>query len=141
MALTRIYLPLDGAGVRTLRDSRRIGSGPVRAYAVTAALERANPADRLEEELEFVALVEAADVAREVAGAGKRVVAAADVDSTLVGAPAGGAVDRPSAVDVVGPLELGRFVSLHVDEEAGGADEDLLWYDVTEIDEVVRLTT
>ena len=140
MALTRVYLPLDGPAVRTLRSARRTGTPPVRAYAVTPALERAHPADRLEEELEYAALVEAADAARELVGSGKRVIAAADLDSALVAAPTGGAGERASAVDLAEPVELRRIVSFHVDEEPGGADEDLLWYDVTELDEVARLT-
>ncbi len=141
MTVTRIYLPLDGPGLRRLRATGRAGTAPVRAYAVTPALERANPADRLEEELEFAALVEAATAARDVAGAGKRVVAAADVDSALVGSPSGGSGPWPSSVDLSAALELRRVVSFHVDETPGGSDDDLLWYDVTEIDEVVRLTS
>jgi hypothetical protein len=43
-------------------------------------------------------------------------------------------------VVVAEALPLARVVSFHVDETAGddGMD-DLLWYDVTELDEVLRL--
>ena len=38
------------------------------------------------------------------------------------------------------PVPLNRIVSLHVDETAGDQGmADLLWYDVTELDEVLRL--
>lgn len=141
MTVTRVYLPMRGSDVRVLRTTRRTGTPPVRAYAVTAALERNHSADRLEEELEFAALMDAATVARGLAAEGRRIVAAADVDAVVVGPPSGGAGQWPSAVDLAEAVELRRVVSFHVDEEPGGADEDLLWYDVTELDEVVRLTS
>ena len=37
-------------------------------------------------------------------------------------------------------VPLAQVVSFHVDEEAGDQGmEDLLWYDATELDEVLRL--
>lgn len=138
MPLTRIYVPLTAAGLRQLADTGRI-DGPVAAHAVTPALERAHPADRLEEELEFVALTEAAAAARARAGGTRRVIGAADVDSAAVTARPGGDGGPPGAVEVAEPVPVRRFASFHVDETAGGDDEDLLWYDVTELDEVRRL--
>ena len=68
----------------------------------------------------------------------RRVVAAADADPAWVvygvGVPA-------SSVVLVAPMPLSRVASFHVDDESavGVADEEadeLLWYDVTELDDV-----
>lgn len=139
MTQTRVYLPLTGADVRALRTAGRLAS-PIRAHAVTPALEREHPPSSLEEELEYDALCDAAAVASELAPTGtRRVIAAADVESVRVAAPARGDEGVSSAVEVTGVVELGRIASFHVDERPGGNDEDLLWYDVTELDEVIRL--
>lgn len=120
----RAYLPLrvdDLAGVRTG------GTLPARPlFAVTEAMRAADPtAD--EEELEFDALCAALDAAAEVAGAGRRLVAAAEVPDS---APSGS------------PVDLDLVVSFHVEERPAGAGEGydaLLWYDVTEIDALADL--
>lgn len=138
MTQTRIYVPLDADGVRRLAADRAVGDVPVAAFAVTERLERMLPSGD-EEEWEYAALTDAFDVADEQRGArdAKRVVLAADVDPTWVTSRAG---DQLSAVQVSEPLPLSRVVSFHVDETAGDDGmEDLLWYDVTELDEVLRL--
>jgi hypothetical protein len=140
MSQTRIYLPLTAAGLRALAKSRETGPAPASAYAVTARLERANSADLAEEELEHAAFSEAAEAALALQGneVGKRVIAAADVDPGTV-EPDGSREDA-SAVTVSEPVPLRRIVSFHVDESAGDTGlDDLLWYDATELDEVLRL--
>jgi len=138
MTLRRIYVPLDDAALEMLRTRREIGPAPLAAHAVTDRQSRGPGTDA--EELEYAALLAAA---AEAAGArtagGRRVVAAADVESALVedgddtGAP-------PSRVEVDAPVPVSRVVSFHLDEVPGGTDDgDLLWYDVTELDEVLRL--
>jgi hypothetical protein len=138
MTQTRIYLPLDAEGVRQLATAREVPSPPLAAFAVTERLERAQPTGD-EEEWEYAAMGEAlAAAARAQSGpARKRVVLAADVDPMWVSPRPG---DDLSGVVVAEALPLARVVSFHVDETAGddGMD-DLLWYDVTELDEVLRL--
>jgi hypothetical protein len=51
-----------------------------------------------------------------------------------------GARDGLGAVTVSTVVPLARVVSFHVDETAGDQGmDDLLWYDATELDEVLRL--
>ena len=123
--MMRVYVPLlvdELAGVLTS------GRLPDRAaLGVTAALRAVDPgAD--EEDLEFEAMCQALDRARDL-GAGRRVVAAADVD------PRDEAGD--GALLAAGePVALGDVVSFHVEEHEGPAGtgyDDLLWYDVTEL--------
>lgn len=127
---TRIYLPLTLARLSTLRDARQLPA-PVTAYAVVAPAARARDTD----ELEHAAWLAAATAARDLVGDGRRVVASADVEADTVAV-----VSEPyPVVEVAAPLLLRQVASFHIDEEPGGADADLLWYDVTEIDEVARL--
>jgi hypothetical protein len=139
MTQTRIYLPLNAAGLLRLAADREVGAPPVRAFAVTERLERALPTGD-EEEWEYAALAEAAQAATELQGTtvAKRVVAAADVDPGWV--EPDGNREGLAAVLVTETIPLRRIVSFHVDESAGDQGmEDLLWYDATELDEVQRL--
>ena len=139
MTQTRIYVPLLPDAVRRLATERQIGPAPVAAFGVTERVERADPTG-LEEEWEYAALTEAAEAAALLQGTtvAKRVVAAADVDPGTVSPD--GTRESPAAVTVSSPVALRQVVSFHVDEEAGDQGmEDLLWYDATELDEVLRL--
>ncbi|KRF24205.1 MULTISPECIES: hypothetical protein [unclassified Phycicoccus] len=139
MTQTRIYVPLLPEAVRRLAADREIGPAPVAAFGVTERIERADPTG-LEEEWEYAALTEAADAAALLQGTtvAKRVVAAADVDPGAVSSD--GTRESLAAVTVASPVSLRQVVSFHVDEEAGDQGmEDLLWYDATELDEVLRL--
>jgi hypothetical protein len=141
MSLTRIYVPLTPSMVRALADTREIAPAPIPAHAVTQRLERARPtAD--EEEREYAALSEAAEAAGALSAGSvvRRVVVAADVDSTWVDPRRGEGSDVLSTVDVTQPVPLRLVASFHVDEVPGQDDDELLWYDVTELPEVVRLT-
>ena len=141
MTQTRIYLPLTPAEVAELGRAGEVT--PTSAYAVTPALRSDLPAGD-EEEREYVAMGDAVAAAGELrdgpggGGGGKRVVAAADVDTTSVIVSPARPGEARSLVRLAGPVSLRRVVSMHVDEEDGG-DDDLLWYDVTELDEVTRL--
>jgi hypothetical protein len=140
MSQTRIYLPMNGSNLKDLARTGALAGAPLAAFAVTALLERSLPAGD-EEEWEYAALGDAlAEAAgmREAPGA-KRVVAAADVDPEWVSAWAGDD-DALSRVEVSHEVPLRHIASFHIDEAPGadGAD-DLLWYDVTELDEVLRL--
>lgn len=139
MTQTRIYVPLLADAVRRLASARELGPAPVAAFGVTERIERADPTG-VEEEWEYAALTEAAEAAALLQGTtvAKRVIVAADVDPGTV--TADGARDSLAAVTVSGAVPLRQVVSFHVDETAGDQGmEDLLWYDATEIDEVLRL--
>lgn len=139
MTQTRIYVPMTTDGVRRLAADRRIGPAPVAAFSVTERIERADPTG-LEEEWEYAALTEAADAAAALQGTtvAKRIVASADVDPGWVSTDGGRA--GLAAVIVSNAVPLALIASFHVDETAGDQGmEDLLWYDATELDEVLRL--
>lgn len=138
MTQTRVYLPLTAADVRALADGATVGANG--GYAVTAALRAAQPSAD-EEEYEFAALTEAAAAATGLAAGGRRVVAAADVDAEIVDDVSGPEPDTPAQIQLIASVPLRRVVSFHVDEHPGSGQEDLLWYDVTELDEVVHLTS
>ncbi|QGN56722.1 hypothetical protein [Nostocoides sp. HKS02] len=136
MTQTRIYVPLTAAGVRRLAADRQIGSGSLRAFAVTGRVERADPTGD-EEEWEYAALTESVEAATAARGSQeRRVIAAADVDPTWVQEQG----DTPASVQISSPVPLSRVVSFHVDESPGDEGmDDLLWYDATELEEVLRL--
>ena len=140
MTQTRIYLPLDTARMRELAETRSLSRVPLGAFAVTGRLERSLPTGD-EEEWEYAALCEAAEAASAGRGAAhtKRVIAAADVDGDWVSEAAseGAAL---AAVTLSEQVQLRDIVSFHIDEVPGAdGTEDLLWYDATELDEVIRL--
>ncbi len=140
MPQRRIYVPLDDAALAMLAARREIGPAPVSAHAVTAGQERGLATD--EELLEYAALLGAAAQADDVRPAGgRRVIAAADVEEALVEEVADEGA-APTAVEIDAPIPARRIVSFHLDELPGSTDDgDLLWYDVTELDEVLRLGT
>lgn len=140
MTQRRIYLPLNATDLGHLAEARELGAAPLRAFAVTERLERSLPTGD-DEEWEYAALCDALDAAgeRRVDPGDKRVVAAADVDDSSV-APCPDGSEVLSAVEVAAPVPLRHIVSFHIDESPGAEDpEDLMWYDATELDEVIRL--
>ena len=120
----RIYLAACPAGVRTLKDT---GVVTAPGYVVTSGMRGADPgAD--EEDLEYEAALLAEAALRE---AGQVVVViAADVPDTGAGPEGDPRVDP-------GPVPVSSVVSFHVAEHDAPPDEELLWYDVTEIDDVL----
>jgi hypothetical protein len=137
---------------------------PLPAHAVTGAVREWYVDGNLEE-LEYSALVEAAEaslwlLSQDPSAPRKRVVAAVDVPEATI-SPGG---KFRSSVLINGTVKLSRVVSVHIDEEdsqptitaavhalpaaAEGDDDarfqldeaeacDLLWYDVTEIDDLI----
>lgn len=150
----RLYLP---ATLPALADPS--GLHPLAAHAVTSGLRAALP-DEDAEGLEFAAMLAAADasvlmLADHPAAPRRRVVVVAEVPGPPTRPRPGG---LPSAVEPPALVPWSTVVSLHVDErdaetdvaaaaagdeEAGdrAAERDLLWYDVSELDEVRRLAT
>ena len=141
MPLTRVYLALTTDDLTALGEGRPLGPPPVHAHAVTPALGSPGLVTD-EEELEHLAWLAAAEEAvfRTAGGRVRRVVASADVDAATVVHPT--APDTASRVELSAPVDLRRVVSFHVDEDPGATEPtDLLWYDVTELDEVRALVT
>lgn len=160
MPRTRVYLPVTGADLTALaRD--RVLSAPRSACAVTRALEQAQRgAD--EEELEYLALQQAAsDAVPAAADAGERVaVAAADVEPegiTGIDTPAGQLPPGRAAcsVTVSEQVALARIASFHLADDVAvqppassddpaeqeAEEMELSWYDVTELSLLVDLVT
>jgi hypothetical protein len=142
MAVVRVYVPLARGDLEELASSGSLPAGPgaaVSAYAVTSALRSRAPGLDVED-LEYAAFSDAVVAAGGVRTSPRhrRVVAAADADPSWlvqgVGEPA-------SSVVLVAPLPLSRVASFHIDDESAVDDPDeeadeLLWYDVTELDDV-----
>lgn len=130
----RVYLPLAWSDLAELAQGREVTA--VTAYAVTSSQHRDAAAD--EEELEFDALCDALDAAeaRRASPDERRLVAAADLEATEC------ADGAPTAVRVNAPLRRDQVVCLHVEEQpgqlVGQGYDDLLWYDISEIETLAR---
>ncbi|GAB3877151.1 DUF6912 family protein [Terrabacter terrigena] len=141
MPVVRVYVPLGRSGLEELSSEGSLAAGPGNprvAYAVTSGLEQSAPGLDVED-LEYAAFSDAVEAAGALRSAprDRRVVASADADPGSV-APRDG---RPvSRVVLIAPVPLSRVASFHVDDEVtAGVDEEadeLLWYDVTELDDV-----
>ena len=68
----------------------------------------------------------------------RRIVAAADVMDEVVGPAPEGSIDE-SAVSILEPVALNRIASFHVDDDDADEDDELLWYDVTELPGILAL--
>jgi hypothetical protein len=148
MPVTRVYVPIGRRELEQLSEQGFLvadATRPLAAFAVTDALAAGAPGLDVEN-LEYAAFSDAVKHADSVRteSTDRRVVAAADADPDWVtagdGAPA-------SAVGLVAPVPVSRIASFHVDENVGvapggspGDDADeLLWYDVTELEDVRSL--
>jgi hypothetical protein len=162
----RVYLPTTLGGLAAANAAGVFTPVPLDAHAVTPAMREWYVSGDLEE-LEYAALTEAAEASlRSLAAAGdsscRRVVVAVDVPETAV-RPRSEELFR-SAVTVTVPVPLEDVASVHVDEPeaadvvaaaaralpaADAGDDDarfaldeaeateLLWYDVTEIPDLL----
>lgn len=149
MTLIRIYIPLNAARLRDLHDTDVLADAPFVAHAVTDAVQASAPTAG-QDGWEYSALSDAVIRSAEMLASGeaRRIVAAADVSPEVVeplgagglveaGSPAG-FVDE-SAVLVVEPVALQRIASFHVDGDDASEDDELLWYDVTELPVILAL--
>ncbi|MFC7491646.1 MULTISPECIES: DUF6912 family protein [unclassified Knoellia] len=135
MPLVRVYVPLDPASLAALRRSGEVGPAPVAAHAALTPTARPGLGND-DEEREYAAWsAAAADAADRAPDGGRRVIASADVDAAVV--HHGASDDTVVELDTV--IALPRIASFHIDEEPGGDVSDLLWYDVTELDDVIAL--
>ena len=140
MTLTRIYIPLNVSGLRSLDSDREVTGAPFLACAVTEAVRVSAPTAG-QDEWEYTALNDAvqSSAALLTSGESRRIVAAADVTPNLVGpaAPADSTVE--SAVSISESVALKRIASFHVDDDDASEDDELLWYDVTELPVILAL--
>ncbi|NAZ82797.1 hypothetical protein GTR02_13315 [Kineococcus sp. R8] len=126
----RVYWPTTLGALAALRGDV-LASGPVSVHSVTPALRDyyadADPRD-LEEELEFIAMTDAAEESlRLVAASGgpaRRVVLALEVPERGGPGPERRAWTGPdrSRLELPGDLLLTQLVSIHVDAEEAEAD-------------------
>ena len=143
MTLTRIYIPLNAAELRRLDADRAVTGAPFLAYAVTDAVRASAPAAG-QDGWEYSALSDAVLRSAELLSPGekRRLVAAADVEPELV-APAvpsdPGDFIEDSAVLILDSVALKRIASFQVDADEASEDDDLLWYDVTELPVILAL--
>jgi hypothetical protein len=148
MPVVRVYVPIGRRELDELAEQGTISADqerPRTAHAVTEALEAQAPGLDVED-LEFAAFSEAVKDARSVRNRStdRRLVAAADADPAWVSPGSGEPV---SAVRLVVAVPLSRIASFHVDENDGssrdgsseGNPDELLWYDVTELEDVRSL--
>jgi hypothetical protein len=161
----RIYLPTTVTGLRALSAGGEVGPPPLAAHAVTPALREWYVEGDLDE-LEYAASAEAASASLRLLAADpvavpRRVVVAADVPDGTV--QAAGESPYRGAVYVSTPIPISAIASIHIDDalaepeilaavgalaaaEAGDEDavfvvdgaegHELLWYDVTELDDL-----
>ncbi|MCA0437025.1 MAG: wax ester/triacylglycerol synthase family O-acyltransferase [Austwickia sp.] len=128
---TRVYLALGAAGLSALADAGRLEPGAVRASAVTKTVRAAFPSDD-EEELEYDAMLIAAEMLGEQEPGGRIVVAAADLPAAEVREVSGaGAYDGYEVA--LGAVTVDRVVALHVADPGAAADDELSWYDASEL--------
>ena len=140
MTLTRVYVPLNASRLRSLDADRALGGAPFLAHAVTEALRDSAPTAG-QDEWEYAALNDAArsSAALLTSAESRRIVAAADVTADLVGSAwPEGSIDE-SAVSIAEPIELSWIASFHVDDDHSSEDDELLWYDVTELPVILAL--
>lgn len=126
MSARRVYLAGDIAELTELAAGRTATGS--QAFAVTQRARGAQPGED-EESLEYDAFVYASR-----ASVGRAVVIAVDLDERLV---RDAADSHGYAVTLAEPVPLSAVVSIHVAEPNAHADEELLWYDVSELKELV----
>lgn len=163
----RVYLASTLPLLARAQSSSRFAEAGATCHAVTPELREWYAAAH-GEELEYVALLEAAEaslrlVAADPGAPRRRVVVAAEVPAGLVQPARSGEALRSTAV-LAGPVERRHVVSVHIDDREAEADvdaaaralpaaargdedaqfvvdgadgHDLLWYDATEIDDLV----
>lgn len=123
----RVYLAAGVEGVEALRAGEVLVAP---AFGVTSDLRQADPSAD-EEDLEYEAARGAEDYLRE---RGEVVVVIAAEVPAASEAPECGSAGRLT----VEPVRPADVVSFHVAEHGAGPEEELLWYDATELDEVLR---
>lgn len=129
---TRVYLALGEAGLASLSSEGRLEPGSVRASAVTDTVRAAFP-DEAEEEREYDALLIAAEMITAEHPQGRVAVAAADVSSAAIEEVAAAGPFDGYEVRLTRPVTVDQVVALHAAEDGAASDDELLWYDISEL--------
>lgn len=124
----RVYLPATWADLAELAATGVLPAGTRPAHAVTAGV-RAALADCDEEEKEYAV----AEVAAAGSAASRRVVLVAEVEDTAVDTVDANAADDPSVVQVTVQIRRRDLAALLVDAEGASPEDDLLWFGVQEL--------
>lgn len=159
----RVYVGLTRSALAEARRSGEVGPAPLTAHAVTPAL-RESYADADAEELEYVALMAAADSVLPLLAAApdeprRRYVVAADVDAATPDAEAGRSgvaitapipwrlvqavhADDPEAEPVIATAAASYAAAMAGDDDARFAvDEadawELMWFATQEVDDLL----
>ncbi len=122
----RVYIPLDHGGLEGLaRCGQLMAEG---GFAVTPAFAQAYGSDDVEE-LEYAAMMVAAEASAELVGAdGRRRVLAVDAAAAEPGGE-----EHPAAVQLTAPVGLADVAAIHV----GESGEELAWYALQELEDVL----
>ncbi len=137
MSRRRVYLPADADDLRIIVAGQPWPMTGRAAFAVTQAARLAF-ADDDEEDLEYDAFLCASrHGTRPEPEAGSGLVVSLDVEAELVDdTPAqitqGHADQHGFVVAVRGEAAVTQVVAIHAPDPAGGPDDELLWYDVSE---------
>jgi hypothetical protein len=162
----RIYIPFNLISLAQLRDEGEISHGLV-AHAVTPALREWYAQSDTDELEHAAFLDAERRSLRSLSGAARarrlRVVLSADVPDDAV-LPVGGDDEDRAVVQVIGSVPISAMASIHIDEDGaepdvtaavealgalddgdedaqfvvdGAEGHDLLWYDVSELDDVL----
>ena len=120
----RVFLPSTLPDLAQALDAGQIGAGPLPGFAVTPALREAYSSGD-EEELEYVALTEAARASLRLLAAdpgapARRVVLAAEVPADQVRWDV--TDDEPARVAVNDPVPMAWVASAHVDDAEAASD-------------------
>lgn len=132
VGMTRVYLSLGEEGLARLAERGYVDAGEIRAAAVTPTVRAAFPEDD-EEELEYDALLIAAEMVAADAPNNRIVVAAADVAPPDVTEVADAGDFDGYEVRLAAPVALDQVVSLHAAEPGAGEEDELLWYAPSEL--------
>lgn len=130
MAYARVFVPASLAGLTELARTGTLPAGT--GYTATARLAAALP-DLDEEELDYQAMCDAVEAAGRPRG-GRRIVVACDVPALAL---TDADDDSGTLVTMPAGIEHTRLAALFVDDPGAGDDEELSWYDVTELADVI----
>ncbi|MGI9156430.1 MAG: DUF6912 family protein [Marmoricola sp.] len=130
---TRVYLPATLEALASFVAAGQVGPAPLNAHAVTDEL-RMQWAGGSEEEWEYAALSAAA----EACTAGRRVVLAADVEGVRRAPDQDSAEVTAVVLDEPLPMRLVAAVQADLSEADAQAGEELCWFAVQEIPDLLR---
>ncbi|WP_116114116.1 wax ester/triacylglycerol synthase family O-acyltransferase [Austwickia chelonae] len=133
----RVYLALDESKLRQLAEGHSLDAGTVRASAVTAQVRQAFPEDD-EEDLEYDALLVAAEIVTEEAPGSRAVVAAVDLPARSLSIVEDGEGWVGFEVVLRCSVQAADLVAVHAAEIGAEPDDELLWYDVSELGRLAR---